>query len=104
MEAWMPSREMYGEISSCSNCTDYQARRLDIRCNDGNGNVVHAHTINGTACAVPRMLIAILENNQNEYDIGIPTALQPYMDGKSKILRSKALPQCNLVRRIDGPD
>lgn len=59
IEAWLPGRKMYGEISSCSNCTDYQARRLDIRIGEE-----WAHTVNGTACAVPRMLIAILENNQ----------------------------------------
>ncbi|XP_037027854.1 serine--tRNA ligase, mitochondrial-like [Bradysia coprophila] len=104
MEAWMPSRGMYGEISSCSNCTDYQARRLDIRCTDGSGPVVHAHTINGTACAIPRMLIAILENYQNEDTIDIPTELQRYMDGKSKIQRSKVLPHCKLVKHIKGPD
>lgn len=104
MEAWMPSREAYGEISSCSNCTDYQARRLDIRCKDENGNVVHAHTVNGTACAIPRMLITILENYQNKYWIDIPAVLQRYMGGKSKIERSKVLPGLSLVKNIKGPD
>lgn len=64
IEAWMSGRDMYGEISSCSNCTDYQSKRLNIRCLRENGESVLAHTVNGTACAVPRMLIAILENNQ----------------------------------------
>lgn len=59
IEAWLPGRRMYGEISSCSNCTDYQARRLGIRL-----GAEWAHTVNGTACAVPRMLIAIVENFQ----------------------------------------
>lgn len=63
----MPGRNMYGEISSCSNCTDYQSKRLNI-CFDNNDNSNksenYAHTINGTACAVPRMLITILENYQ----------------------------------------
>lgn len=104
IEAWMPSRGMYGEISSCSNCTDYQARRLDIRCTDESGHVVHAHTINGTACAIPRMLIAILENYQQEDAIDIPTELQTYMDGKSKIQRRKVLPRCQLVKHIKGPE
>lgn len=63
----MPGREMYGEISSCSNCTDYQSKRLDIQCLNDLGVSVFAHTVNGTACAVPRMLIAILEN----YQVGV---------------------------------
>lgn len=100
IEAWMPGRQMYGEISSCSNCTDYQARRLDIRCNDGNGNVVHAHTVNGTACAVPRMLITILENCQNEDSVNIPSELQRFMNGKSKLERKKILPALKLVKHI----
>lgn len=55
---------MYGEISSSSNCTDFQSKRLNIYVDDGERNRVHAHTVNGTACAVPRMLIAIMEHNQ----------------------------------------
>lgn len=93
IEAWMPGRGTYGEISSCSNCTDYQARRLDIRLNDRNGQIVHAHTVNGTGCAVPRMLIAIVENGQNaDFTIDIPVALQRYMDGKTKIQPARILP------------
>ncbi|XP_037044558.1 serine--tRNA ligase, mitochondrial-like [Bradysia coprophila] len=93
IEAWMPGRGMYGEISSCSNCTDYQARRLDIRFSDRNGQIVHAHTVNGTGCAVPRMLMAIAENGQNEdFTINIPTELQRYMDGKSIIQSARVLP------------
>lgn len=63
IEVWMPGKQIYGEISSCSNCTDYQAKRLNIQC-DTEIKRTYAHTINGTACAIPRMLIAILENNQ----------------------------------------
>lgn len=65
----MPGRRTYGEISSSSNCTDFQAKRLNILADDGSGNVVHAHTVNGTACAVPRMLIAILEQFQVSWTI-----------------------------------
>lgn len=102
IEAWMPGRSMYGEISSCSNCTDYQARRLDIRCNDEKGNVVHAHTVNGTACAIPRMLIALIENFQNEDGtIDIPLELQRFMDGKTQIQRTKVLPELKLVKSIN---
>lgn len=63
IEAWMPSRESYGEISSTSNCTDYQSKRLNIYIDDGEKKI-HAHTVNGTACAIPRMIIAILEQFQ----------------------------------------
>lgn len=63
IEAWIPSRNEFGEISSTSNCTDYQSKRLNIYFQDGN-NKFHAHTVNGTACAIPRMIIAILEQYQ----------------------------------------
>lgn len=63
IEAWMPSRKEFGEISSTSNCTDYQSKRLNIYYEDGE-NKFHAHTVNGTACAIPRMIIAILEQYQ----------------------------------------
>lgn len=65
IEAWMPSRNEFGEISSTSNCTDYQSKRLNIYYQDG-PNKCHAHTVNGTACAVPRMIIALLEQYQVE--------------------------------------
>lgn len=63
IEAWMPSRNEFGEISSTSNCTDYQSKRLNIYCSDG-AEKFHAHTVNGTACAIPRMIIALLEQYQ----------------------------------------
>ncbi|KAL4647401.1 serine-tRNA ligase, mitochondrial [Arapaima gigas] len=64
IEAWMPGRGSYGEISSASNCTDYQSRRLNILY-EGEGESLHyAHTVNATACAIPRMIIAILETHQ----------------------------------------
>ncbi|KYO41762.1 serine--tRNA ligase, mitochondrial-like [Alligator mississippiensis] len=78
IEAWMPGRDKYGEISSASNCTDYQSRRLHIMYRDGAGARRHAHTVNGTACAVPRLLIALLESNQlQDGRIRVPPALQP---------------------------
>lgn len=65
LEAWMPHRKMYGEVSSASNCTSYQARRLNINYL-GQANQRHiAHTVNGTALAVPRILICLLENGWN---------------------------------------
>ena len=79
IEAWMPGREMWGEISSCSNCTDYQARRLGVKMEDG----TFCHTVNGTACAVPRMVIAICEQMQLENGaVTIPEVLRPYMRGQ----------------------
>ena len=97
VEAWMPGLERYGEISSASNCTDYQSRRLNIRYKptpkpaEGGKKPkkqknVFVHTLNGTACAVSRMLVAILESHQEEDgSISIPEALWPYTGGLEKI-------------------
>lgn len=86
MEAWMPGRKLYGEISSCSNCTDYQSRRLNIKYRTKNGKIFHAHTLNGTACAIPRMLIALSETHQTKHGrILVPDVLIPYMRGKTLI-------------------
>lgn len=80
LEAWMPGRGEYGEITSTSNTTDYQARRLKIRYREGEGRPQLAHTLNGTAVAVSRALIAILENYQREDgSVAIPEALVPYV-------------------------
>lgn len=68
IEAWMPSRKQFGEISSTSNCTDYQSKRLNIYVQDGPNAKYHAHTVNGTACAIPRMIIAILEQYQVQFN------------------------------------
>ncbi|XP_067875042.1 serine--tRNA ligase, mitochondrial isoform X2 [Heterodontus francisci] len=80
IEAWMPGRGNYGELSSASNCTDYQSRRLNIMYYEETARLKYAHTINGTACAVPRTLIAILECNQlKDGSVRVPTVLQPYL-------------------------
>ncbi len=85
VEAWSPRQKKYFEVGSCSNLTDAQARRLKIRVKSKNGNYF-AHTLNNTVVAPPRMLIAFLENNlQADGSIKIPTALQPYMGGKTEI-------------------
>jgi seryl-tRNA synthetase len=85
VEAWSPRQKKYFEVGSCSNLTDAQARRLNIRVNGKNGKYF-AHTLNNTVVAPPRMLIAFLENNLNEDgSINIPKALQPYMGNKTKI-------------------
>jgi len=75
IETWLPSEQRYRETHSCSNCTDFQARRLNIRYEPGK----FVHTLNGTAIAVPRILIAILENyQQKDGSVEIPKALQKY--------------------------
>lgn len=97
IEAWMEGRQFFGEISSCSNCTDYQSRRLDIRMK---GTDEFAHTVNGTACAIPRMLIAIVESFQREDgSIHVPKPLQRYMK-KDRIVKKKVLPELKLVKNI----
>ncbi len=82
-EAWIPTQNAYREVTSTSNCTEFQARRLNIRLKDENGTRPLA-TLNGTLVAVPRMIVAILENNQNaDGSVNVPKALQPYI-GKEK--------------------
>jgi seryl-tRNA synthetase len=85
LEVWLPSQERYREISSCSNCRDFQARRLGIRYRDGKLRVP-AHTLNGSGLAVGRALVALLENFQDEEGaVHLPTALVPYMGGERVI-------------------
>jgi seryl-tRNA synthetase len=97
IEAWMPGRGEfgeYGEISSASHCTDYQSRRLNIRFNDSDdaGRAVYLHTLNATACAVPRTLIAILEQNQQaDGSISIPSVLRPFMGNRDMISPTNCL-------------
>jgi len=86
IEAWMPGRNDYGEVTSTSNCTDYQARNLNIKYKTKEGNTAYVHMLNGTALATSRLPIAIMENYQNEDgSISIPDELQTFM-GKEKIL------------------
>uniref|UniRef100_A0A8C3N9D8 serine--tRNA ligase n=1 Tax=Geospiza parvula TaxID=87175 RepID=A0A8C3N9D8_GEOPR len=90
IEAWMPGRGKFGEISSASNCTDYQSRRLNIMYSGEGGRLSHAHTVNGTACAVPRMLIALLECNQlPDGRVRVPPVLQPLV-GREVLARPPA--------------
>jgi seryl-tRNA synthetase len=81
IEVWLPSQRTYREISSCSNCEAFQARRAEIRFRpDGTGKAQHAHTLNGSGLAVGRTLVAILENGQQaDGSVVIPEALRPYM-------------------------
>lgn len=80
IEAWMPGRGRFGEVTSASNCTDFQSRRLHIMFQTEVGELQFAHTVNATACAVPRLLIALLESNQQkDGSVLVPPALQPYL-------------------------
>jgi len=82
LEAWLPGQEAYRELASCSNDTDYQARRLNIKYKDNDNNKGFVHTMNSTACAIGRTLIAIYENYQDSKgNIRIPEVLLPYMNG-----------------------
>ncbi|WP_125768146.1 serine--tRNA ligase [Lapidilactobacillus wuchangensis] len=86
LEVWIPAQNTYREISSCSNCTDFQARRAQIRYRDANGKVQYLHTLNGSGLAVGRTVAAILENYQNEDgSVTIPEVLVPYMNGVTVI-------------------
>lgn len=88
IEAWMPAQNGYREVVSCSNCTDYQARRLGIRYREKEGAAPKGflHTLNSTAIATGRTIVALLENNQNEDgSINVPKALRKYMGDVEKI-------------------
>lgn len=106
MEAWMPGRQTWGEVSSLSNCTDYQARRLHIRYrpltpkgsvpSQASGALPFAHTLNGTAAAIPRLIVALLENgavfgkNGEIQYIKLPRVLKPFwIDNKRNVIRWK---------------
>jgi seryl-tRNA synthetase len=80
LEAWLPGQERFRELTSCSNTTDFQARRLDIRFRPGEGEAVrHVHTLNGTAVAVGRTIIAVVENHQNDDgSVDIPAVLHEF--------------------------
>ncbi|MFH0851140.1 MAG: serine--tRNA ligase [Candidatus Peregrinibacteria bacterium] len=86
IETWMPSRESYGETHSCSYLGDFQARRLNIKYETSEGKKLFVHTLNNTCIASPRILIPLLEMNQNEDgSVTIPEALRPYMNGQEQI-------------------
>jgi seryl-tRNA synthetase len=89
VEAWSPRQKKYFEVGSCSNLTDAQARRLNIRI-EGKGKIYFAHTLNNTVLASPRALVAFLENHQQkDGSVTIPAVLQPYMAGKKVIVKRK---------------
>lgn len=89
LEVWIPAQDVYREISSCSNCEDFQARRAKIRYRNAEGKLQFAHTLNGSGLAVGRTVAAILENYQNaDGSVTIPEVLVPYMGGLTVITKA----------------
>jgi seryl-tRNA synthetase len=90
IEVWLPGQNMYREISSCSVCGDFQARRMNARYRDKDRNVRHVHTLNGSGVAVGRALIAVMETYQEtDGAIAVPDVLQTYMGGMKKIAKGE---------------
>jgi len=89
LEVWLPGQDDYREISSCSNCTDFQARRANLRYRpEPKAKPRFLHTLNGSGLAVGRTLIAVLENHQQaDGSVVVPEALRPYLGGLERISR-----------------
>ena len=90
LELWAPGEQQWLEVSSCSCFTDYQARRLNCRFKDTDGKTKLCHTLNGSGVALPRLMVALLEQHQNaDGSVTIPKALRPYMNGQEKLVPVK---------------
>ncbi|EIN14479.1 seryl-tRNA synthetase [Punctularia strigosozonata HHB-11173 SS5] len=101
LEAWFPFQGAYKELVSCSNCTDYQARRLEVRCGlkaKDQTRKVYVHMLNGTLCATERALCCLVENYQTPEGLVIPEPLRPYMQGREFLPWVKELPK-NLQKK-----
>jgi len=86
LELWAPGQDGWLEVSSCSNFEDFQARRAGIRYRDSEGKVQFVHTLNGSGVALPRLVVAIIENGQQEDgSVILPPAIVPYMGGMDRI-------------------
>jgi seryl-tRNA synthetase len=86
LEVWLPAQQTYREISSCSNCEAFQARRMQARFRGAQGKTAMVHTLNGSGLAVGRTLVAVLENHQQaDGSVVVPAALRPFMDGIERI-------------------
>ena len=91
LEVWLPGQSAYREISSCSNCEAFQARRMQTRFRNAQGKTELVHTLNGSGLAVGRTLVAVLENYQRgDGSVDVPEVLRPYMGGKTHIIRLPA--------------
>ncbi len=86
LEVWLPGQARYREISSCSTCGDFQARRMNARYRGADGKPAFVHTLNGSGLAVGRTLVAVLENYQQEDGaVAVPDVLQPYLRGLERL-------------------
>ena len=86
LEVWLPGQNAYREISSCSNCEAFQARRMQARYRNAQGKPELVHTLNGSGLAVGRTLVAVMENYQRaDGSIEIPAAVRPYMNGQATL-------------------
>ncbi|KAI0733283.1 serine-tRNA ligase [Fomitopsis betulina] len=101
LEAWFPFQGAYKELVSCSNCTDYQSRKLEVRCGlkaKDQARKVYVHMLNGTLCATERALCCLVENHQTPDGVVVPEVLRPYMQGRDFLPWVKELPK-NLQRK-----
>ena len=101
LEAWFPFQGEYKELVSCSNCTDYQSRRLEVRCGmkkQGDTKKNYCHMLNGTLCATERALCCIVENYQTPEGLKIPEVLRPYMQGRDFLPYIKVRSAADLSR------
>ena len=86
LEVWLPGQSAYREISSCSNCEAFQARRMQARYRNAQGKTELVHTLNGSGLAVGRAMVAVIENHQRaDGSIDIPAALRPYLGGVERL-------------------
>jgi seryl-tRNA synthetase len=99
-EVWLPAQNTYREISSCSNCGDFLARRMNARYKKSNGKLEFVHTLNGSALAIGRTIIAIMENYQKkDGSITVPQVLIPYMNGIESIKKQRI----NMIKCVRKP-
>lgn len=96
LEAWFPYQGEHKELVSCSNCTDYQSRRLEVRCGmkkQGDTKKTYVHMLNGTLCATERALCCVVENWQTAEGLKVPPVLQPYLQGRDFLPWVRELPK-----------
>ena len=103
LEGWFPAQKCYRELVSCSNCTDYQARAMEVRCGVKKLNErekKYCHFLNSTLCATTRTICAILENYQTSEGVKVPDVLVPYMGGRTFLpfIREKPIVKENLLK------